>query len=1071
MIQSKIITPTRKFRNLLLLATILLVMNSIPLKAESEDPQSTAATNLAQQKFFETEVRPLLIKKCINCHGPEKQKGKLRLDRIADILHGGETGPALEPHKPDESLLVEAIRYESYEMPPDGKLSEREINVFTKWVELGAPWPGGDRTARPSSSTDHSGSTITEEDRAFWSFQPLANPAVPEIETAWSRNEIDPFILRKLNEHQLTPSPQADRATLIRRLYFDLIGLPPSAEAVDAFVQNDHPDAYEMLVNELLNSPRYGEHWARFWLDLVRYAESDGFRKDDYRPEAWRYRDYVINAFNTDKPYFEFVAEQIAGDELAPGDPDALIATGFLRHGIYEYNQRDARTQWKDMLNDITDTVGDTFLGVGMGCARCHDHKFDPILQKDYFRLQAFFANISIRDDRPVVSEAMQAEYAFQLKEWETATTDLRAQLSELEQAKRDELAQDIIVMFPDDIQAIVKKPIAERSSAEQQLAHLVDRQVVDKLTTLATKFRGSEKKKWERLTEQLKEFDDLKPAPLPTGLTVRDYESSAPPTYIPSKERLGEIAPGFLTIFESKQATIDPLPELPQSSGRRATLATWLTRDDHPLTSRVIVNRIWKEHFGTGIVATTSDFGHLGEKPSHPELLDWLARDFVDHGWSIKSLHRKIVLSATYQQTSLREDHQATTIDPSNRFLWRHNIRRLNAEQIRDATLQASGELKHQLGGAPAVAATSKRRSIYTKIMRNQQDPFLAAFDLPDRMSSIGTRNTTTTPTQSLLLINGKWPLARATELALSIGKNLENAPAESQVRAAFRRTLSRDPNVSELSAMAEFLRTVPVNNALSAKIVPDTPLKEVALEIGTGKPIRSIDTADLPTETFSIRATFVLRSLYPFPSVRTIASQWDGNTKHPGWSLGVTSEKSSFDPRNVIFQVVGKNGKGERTYEVVPSNLRPELNQPYEVTVSVNLADTSDTGVQFQLKNITTGEIQHATGTHNVIEFEANDIPFFIGGRGNTKSHQWDGFIGKLVLDRTFTPVKEAKQVKPLPSEIYGHWNFASPSPTIDLIHNRKLFAGDNPTTVSPALVDVCHVLFNMNSFLYVD
>ena len=418
---------------------------------------SSAEEQLAQAKFFETEVRPLLIKHCYECHAEEKQKGGLRLDQIGHVLAGGESGPALEPHKPDESLLIEAVRYESYEMPPDGQLPQGKIDVLVKWVEMGAPWPGGDRTA-PARTGE---SKITDEDRAYWAFQPLQLPGIPQLEQygEWCRTEIDHFIVRKLNQEGITPSAEADRRTLVRRLYFDLIGLPPTPAQVEEFVTNPSPKAYEELVDELLASPRHGERWARFWLDLVRYAESDGFRKDDYRPTAWRYRDYVINSLNEDKSFALFIKEQIAGDEIDPHNPEALVATGFLRHGIYEYNQRDARTQWQDMLNDITDTVSDTFLGLGMGCARCHDHKFDPILQKDYFRLQAFFANVSFENKTAIATLAEIEAYEQKLREWEEATADIRTELDALEKPHLDKIAHDMIMMFPEDIQQIMDKP------------------------------------------------------------------------------------------------------------------------------------------------------------------------------------------------------------------------------------------------------------------------------------------------------------------------------------------------------------------------------------------------------------------------------------------------------------------------------------------------------------------------------------------------------------------------------------------------------------------------------------
>ncbi|MDB4802763.1 DUF1549 domain-containing protein, partial [bacterium] len=508
-------------------------------------------------RFFEQNVRPLLVEHCYECHSDKKQKGDLRVDSIGELLAGGESGPSIEINKPDESLLIEAVRYESYEMPPGGKLPEEKIAILEQWIKMGAPWPGQEQVVASRSENGK----ITDEDREFWSFQPLKDPEPPRLDNDhWSRNEIDRFVLRKLSDNHLAPAKEASQEKLVRRLYFDLIGLPPSPEQIDEFLSNESSTAYEELVDTLLASPRHGEHMARFWLDLVRYAESDGFRKDDYRPDAWRYRDYVIQSFNEDKPFDQFTREQIAGDEISPDDPDALAATGFLRHGIYEYNQRDAETQWQDMLNDITDTVSDTFLGMGMGCARCHDHKFDPILQKDYFRLQAFFANIAMPYDSPLATHAQAVEFEKQQSKWEEATHDIIAKIYDLEQPKLDSMENEMVVMFPEEIQEMYKKPDSEKTSYEKQISHLVYLQVVDKQKTVATKFKGEEKKEYEALKTELKKFDHLKPELLPTGLAVTDYGTQAPPIFIPSKERLGEIAPGFLTIFDPKVAHIEPM-------------------------------------------------------------------------------------------------------------------------------------------------------------------------------------------------------------------------------------------------------------------------------------------------------------------------------------------------------------------------------------------------------------------------------------------------------------------------------------------------------------------------------
>src|SRR4051812_38727198 len=386
-----------------------------------------------QVRFFEEKVRPILAENCYKCHGSEKQKGNLRLDIREAVFAGGESGPVIVPGKPSESPLVEAIKWESLEMPPTGKLKDDDIATLTEWIRLGAPMPT-DHGAHTAALVRKTRGVITDEDRQWWAFRPIKQSSAPTLARSASEgnaghNPIDAFIAARLQAEGLLPAPEADRRTLIRRLSFDLLGLPPSPQETDAYLADDSPDAYEKLVDRLLANPHHGEHWARHWLDLVRYAESDGYKLDTYREPTYHYRDYVIRSFNSDKPYSQFALEQLAGDETAPDDPDALIATMYLRLGIYEYNQRDVRNQWSIILNDVTDVTADVFLGMGLSCARCHDHKFDPILQKDYYRLQAFFAPILWRENVPAAPAAEQAAYHQQLAIWEEATADIRRQL------------------------------------------------------------------------------------------------------------------------------------------------------------------------------------------------------------------------------------------------------------------------------------------------------------------------------------------------------------------------------------------------------------------------------------------------------------------------------------------------------------------------------------------------------------------------------------------------------------------------------------------------------------------
>ncbi len=636
----------------------------------------TGATLLLAEDFFIREVQPILRENCFKCHShsAEKIKGGLVLDSLDGMLTGGDTGAAVIPGDVERSLLIKAIRYqdEDLQMPPkDKKLSGAQIATLEQWVKDGAIWPG--QTGKPRKVRGK----ITDEDRKWWAFQPLMRIEVPKAEAAsWAKNDLDRFIFAKLAENRLRPSAEASRIALARRLYFDLWGLPPTPEQIESFLADKSADAYEKLVDQLLASPRYGERWARHWLDLVRYADSDGYRIDDLRPTAWRYRDYVINAFNSDKPYDEFVREQIAGDEMTPRTPERLIATGYLRHWIYEYNNRDVVGQWNTILNDITDTTGDVFLGLGVQCARCHDHKFDPILQKDYYRLQAFFAPFLPREDIDVATDSERAAHEAKIGKWEEMTKEIRAQIAEVEAPYRKKAQGVILPKFIEETLALINKPVAERTPWEHQIAELAYRQVT--YEEYRMKITGADdKEKHVGLLKQLAKFDEFKPAPLPSALIATDVSATAPPLFLPKKPQQ-PIEPGLLSVFDEKPMTILP-PGMTNTTGRRTELARWLTDPENPLTTRVIVNRVWQYHFGRGLVGTSSDLGRVGEKPSHPELLDWLAGRFVQDGWSFKKLHRLIVTSATYRQSSGAPVSKSARRRPQvNAPIWKSALRTL---------------------------------------------------------------------------------------------------------------------------------------------------------------------------------------------------------------------------------------------------------------------------------------------------------------------------------------------------------------------------------------------------------
>ncbi len=763
--------------------------------SESPTPDSGA--------FFEQHIRPILAAQCVECHGASKQKNGLRLDSREAMLVGGETGPAVVAGNAAESLMLRAVRHQDgLEMPPEKFLPESDIALLEAWITAGAPWPENLGALR-AVATD-----ISDADRAWWAFRPLATPEAPALEgDTWPRNAIDHFVRQRQREAGIEPAPEAEKAILIRRLYFDLVGMPPTPDQVDRFVKDESPDAWERLVDRLLDDPRHGERWARFWLDLVRYAESDGWNKDSYRPDIWRYRDYVVDAFNQDKPYTEFVREQLAGDEMPGDDPEHLTATGYLRLTIYEYNQRDAKGHWDSIMNEMTDVTGNVFFGLSMSCSRCHDHKFDPIPQSDYYGLRAFFEPIVWKDGVPAATESAQAAWREKQAAWETASTEIRARIDALKQPYIDAHEELICGKFPLDIQACYRKPEAERSSWEAQMAYLVARQCVEESGGPFAAMSKEDKATLAALEAELATHDGLKPAPLPMVMAAADHPGALSPTVMPGDSQRTPIPPQFLAVLAGNPADRHPqLPEVSGSSGRRTALADWIVRPENPLTTRVIVNRIWQQHFGEGIVPSASDFGHLGQPPTHPELLDWLTREFVDSGWRFKHLHRLIVNSATWRQSALHSqaaENQAK--DPNESLLWRARVRRLGAEELRDAMLAASGELDERIGG-PSVSAEVPRRGLYVKRMRNTPDALLAAFDAADGLTSVAQRNATTTPTQALLMINGEYALLRAEALAERI-LSAEFQSREEALDFAFRIAWGRLPSVEERSRVLDFV------------------------------------------------------------------------------------------------------------------------------------------------------------------------------------------------------------------------------------------------------------------------
>jgi hypothetical protein len=673
------------------------------------------------------------------------------------------------------------------------------------------------------------GSTVTTDpftpaQKKHWAFQKVTRPTVPTVQAKdWVRNPIDAFVLSKLEARGLKPSPAADRVTLLRRLSFDLIGLPPTPEEVEAFVKDSSPDAYEKVVDRLLASPHHGERWARHWLDLARYAESDGFKADDTRPNVWRYRDYVIQSLNQNKRYDRFIKEQIAGDELWPSDPAARVATAFNRHFPDEYNARNLMQRRQEILDDITDTTGSAILGLTYGCARCHDHKYDPILHADYYRLQAFYANTAVDDRIQMISDDEVRRYRAALAVWEEKTKDVRDRIAALLAPQKKTLLGEFIDKYPPEVQAAIAKPAAERNPHEWQMFYQAKQYMEFDDATAAKALRGPDREKYKALKAELDQYAKLHPGELPIGVGMHDVSASAPATRILKvgawDNPMGEVQPGFLTMLAPGPAKVVPSAN---STGRRTALANWLTDPQNPLTARVAVNRLWHWHFGQGIVSTPSDFGIMGQRPTHPELLDWLATDFVDKGWDVKRMHKLIVMSNTYQESSLSNEVSAKE-DSRDRLLWRFPRERLEAEVIRDSSLAVSGVLNAKVGGPSVMPelpagmptprggwAVSKpedanRRSVYIFVRRNTRYPMLEAFDMPDTHESCGRRNTTITAPQALSLLNGKvvldWAQAFAGRVIREAGPDLR-----SQIDRAYELAYSRRPDGSERDTVMTF-------------------------------------------------------------------------------------------------------------------------------------------------------------------------------------------------------------------------------------------------------------------------
>jgi mono/diheme cytochrome c family protein len=787
------------------------------------------------QSLAAAEHRALVLLEthCVRCHGGEATKAGFDMTRRESLLRGGDDGAVVLTGDPAASQLYLRVTHTKdpgmpYKKP---KLEAADIATIADWIRAGVPY---ERPVLKSRTTIAAAEAVTsepltDEERNHWAFQPVRRAGPPPVKNAeWVRNDVDRFVLAALEAKGLKPAPPAAREQLLRRVTFDLIGLPPTLEEINDFLRDDSPRAYEKVVDRLLSSPHYGERWGRHWLDLARYGETDGFEHDAVRPNAWRYRDYVIRAFNADKPYDRFVREQLAGDELYPDEPDAVIATAFNLMGPDMVDSADQLQRRHNTLNDITDTAGLAFLGLTMGCARCHDHKFEPLSQRDYYQLQAFFTPVQFQTDLPVLAPGDKAAYAAAMTDYLEKTKTERDALGVLEAPVRKKIFEQKLAKLSDEARAAFQTPPEKRTTEQlnqiQETAELVE--VSD--TEVNKAMSPDERSRQKKLKDELKRV----PAPAaPTTTMALQNPNKAPArTYMLIRgdvnNRGEEVRPGFPRVVAGDDGTPTP-PDSP-ATGRRARLAGWIASPSNPLTARVMANRVWQHHFGRGIVATASDFGFRGKRPTHPELLDWLASEFVSQGWSVKALHRLLLLSATYQQ-SVAASTEALARDPENLLYSRRDRIRLEGEVIRDSLLAISGVLNPAVGGHgvfPAIpldvfkgskgwsvsskASDRNRRSIYIFARRNLRFPFLEVFDAPDSNLSCPERGRSTSAPQSLTLLNADEVIAAASATAGRIGSQTQSSPA--QIDLACRMVLGRHPTPKEEALAKEFLSRSPL-------------------------------------------------------------------------------------------------------------------------------------------------------------------------------------------------------------------------------------------------------------------
>lgn len=733
---------------------LMIVVCSLNL---SVGVSASDADNSAKLAFFETKIRPVLVQHCYECHSADSKivRGGLQLDSRTSTLKGGDSGPSFVPGQPEDSLLLSAMRHESLQMPPKSRLPEQVIADFELWIRDGAVDPREENRPTKLKPVDY------EAARSHWAFQKISDPSPPAVrDTGWPISPVDQFVLFRLEEKNMQPAPAADKRTLIRRATFDLIGLPPTIEEVNAFLADESPDAFAKVIDRLLLSPHYGERWGRHWLDLVRYATSNGADENHGLPNAWRYRDWVVRMIGQDLPLDQFIVRQLAGDLLPVPENeqeagDLLTATGMLVIGPKMLAEQDKEKMLIDIVDEQIDTVSRTMLGLTVGCARCHDHKFDPISSKDYYALAGIFSSTRTMADRAFVSKWMERPLPSQ------EISALRAEHQKKIDAAKAELAQT----QPDNAEAIQQKKAAiEQLEKEMpQFASVMATEEGD-IQNLPVHIRGNH----------------LKPGP----------------------EKILRGMPAILT-------SVAAAPAIPETRSGRLELAEWLISKENPLTARVMANRIWMWHFGQPLMRSPSNWGLKADLPSHPELLDWLAQELIRANWSLKAMHRTIMLSSTWQMSSQsRPEYQ--DIDPENRLLSRQNRRRLEAEPVRDSILFVGGGLDLTVGG-PVADVNANRRALYLPVDRAALYEMFSTFDYVETANHIEQRPTTTVPNQALYLMNSETVHEQARRLIESLSTSDPAIPWENSgpvVTELFERLYTRGPEEAEVTRSVDFLR-----------------------------------------------------------------------------------------------------------------------------------------------------------------------------------------------------------------------------------------------------------------------